>query len=88
MSFLRRILRGSDATGGPADPAGSGFGESAADEDEVERDRRLLREDAERLDHDLIQRQLRWADRAWAPPAQGGPRRAEDEDRDRGGGEG
>ena len=49
--------------------------------DEIERDRVLLREEALRLNDDLIQRQLRYADRRWTPPAQGGTRRAEDGDR-------
>jgi hypothetical protein len=76
MSFLRRMLGG-----GPAAPAGAGAEAGAAApaaEDEVERDRRLLREDAQRLDDQLIQRQLRYADRSWTPPAQGGTRRADD----------
>ena len=38
----------------------------------------LLREEALRLNDDLIQRQLRYADRSWTPPAQGGSRRADD----------
>lgn len=46
--------------------------------DEVERERALLRADAKRLDDDLLQRQLRYADRAWTPPRQGGERRADD----------
>ena len=33
-----------------------------------------------RLDDELIQRQLRYADRSWTPPAQGGERRADDEE--------
>jgi hypothetical protein len=37
----------------------------------------MLREDARRLD-ELQQRQLRYADKAWTPPAQGGERRADD----------
>ena len=52
--------------------------------DEIERDRELLRAEALRLDDDLIQRQLRYADRAWTPPAQGGTRRAEDGDKEPG----
>ena len=76
MSFLRRMLGG----GPSAVDAGQPGGDTAATtpELEVERDRRLLREDAERLDDELIQRQMRYADRSWTPPAQGGTRRADD----------
>ena len=52
---------------------------SALDEEQA-RDRELLRDEARRLDDDLIQRQLRYADRSWTPPAQGGTRRSDDED--------
>jgi hypothetical protein len=50
------------------------------DAEERERERALLRAEAERLD-ELQQRQLRYANRAWTPPPQGGERRADDEDR-------
>jgi hypothetical protein len=74
MGFLRRLLGGaadSEATP-PPDPA------------EVETDERayeleLARAEQDRLD-DLQQRQLRYAEYAWQPPAQGGTRRADDED--------
>jgi hypothetical protein len=36
---------------------------------------------------DLARRQLRYADYAWEPPAQGGERRADDTDKGTGGGE-
>ena len=82
MGFLRRFLGGpmgeddrpdttAEAAAGPAPP----------EADEEARERQLLRAEAERLDDDLIQRQLRYADRAWTPPAQGGTGRAEDGDR-------
>ena len=84
MSFLRRLL------GGPSDAAaaeGAGRGNEAGDADTVAdeqaRDRELLLDDARRLDDDLLQRQLRYADRSWTPPAQGGTRRADDEDAER-----
>ena len=48
--------------------------------DEAERERELLLAEARRLDDDLIQRQLRYADRSWTPPPQGGVRRADDEE--------
>jgi len=82
MSFLKRFLGGAPkdrgATGADAatDPAGPG--EPALDE--IERDRALLREDAQRLDDDLIQRQLRYARWSWTPPAEGGARRSGDSD--------
>lgn len=77
MSFLRRLIGGGtgpgDAPAEPASPADLAAAEQA-------RDRELALEEARRLDDDLIQRQLRYADRAWTPPAQGGTRRADDED--------
>lgn len=84
MGFLRRLLGGSkegDADGGSAGSPGTP-GDAALDD--VERERELLRAEAHRLDDDLIQRQLRYADRAWIPPAQGGTRRAEDGDKEPG----
>ena len=79
MSFLKRLF-GSDGSSpatapAPLDPAAAQYEENA-------RDRELLREEAQRLDDDLIQRQLRYADRAWTPPAQGGTRRADDAEGD------
>jgi len=49
-------------------------------DDEADRNRELLREESRRLEDALLQRQMRYADRSWTPPAQGGPRRADDED--------
>jgi hypothetical protein len=78
MSFLRRLLGGEprtpDAAQGPAPSAADLVAEEQA------RERELLRADAERLDDDLIQRQMRYADRSWTPPAQGTERRSDDED--------
>jgi hypothetical protein len=76
MSFLRRIFGGgseeADETGrAPLDPA-----EAAAED--AEHERSLLREEAQRLSDDLLARQMRYADRSWTPPAQGGLRRADD----------
>jgi hypothetical protein len=83
MGFLRRMLGGSKDD--EADPGSAHADQSAApgaaEMDEIERDRALLREEALRLDDDLIQRQLRYANRSWTPPAQGGTKRAEDGDR-------
>jgi hypothetical protein len=80
MSFLRRLLGGDDShTNGATPPADL---PDAIDSNETERlhERDLMRAEAERLD-DLRRRQLKYADRAWTPPAQGGERRADDEDR-------
>ena len=94
MDFLRR-LRGSAAPSGAltkpdtaeaetaADAADAGDAQaSPVDEDAQERDYELdlLRQEQDRLD-DLQQRQLRYANYAWEPPAQGCERRADDEDR-------
>jgi hypothetical protein len=84
VSFLRRLLGGapeaSAAEGaGRGDEGGSG--DTVAEEQA--RERELLLADARRLDDDLLQRQLRYADRSWTPPAQGGTRRADDEDAER-----
>jgi hypothetical protein len=76
MGFLRRLLGGSEGPqpddAGPIDPA-----EAEASEREYERE--LLKAEQERLD-ELTQRQLRYADYAWQPPAEGGERRADDRD--------
>jgi hypothetical protein len=85
MGFLRRILgggepaKGADAGPAPRSDAAQGAGPVA---DEQARDRELLLEDARRLDDDLIQRQLRFSDRSWTPPPQGGSRRADDTESD------
>jgi hypothetical protein len=73
MGFLRRLFGGAapDASEPPAD--------EPAPVDEAARDRELLLADAARLNDELIQRQMRYADRSWTPPAQGGTRRAGDE---------
>jgi hypothetical protein len=73
MAFLRRLL-GSDR-----EPTTTGVDDTAPAspaEDEAAREHELLRAEAERLDDDLIQRQMRYADRSWTPPRQGGERRA------------
>lgn len=82
MGFLKRLLGGADPERAPepddvAEPADGGASSPA--DDEAARDRELLRADAERLRDELLQRQLRYADRSWTPPAQGGPLRAGDE---------
>lgn len=87
MSFLRRVFGGhaaepdaSDDGDREADGAGAADDEAdGPDQDAEERARELdlLRSDQARLD-ELRRRQLRYADRAWTPPAQGGERRADD----------
>jgi hypothetical protein len=76
MGFLRRLLGGQEARPEPpvADAAEMESAERA-------RDLELLRDEQARFD-ELARRQLRYADYAWQPPAQGGERRADDADAD------
>ena len=78
MSFLKRLFGGSadDHRTIPDEPP------LAIDllEQEQARERELLRDDAMRLDDELIRRQMRYAQHSWTPPAQGTDRRADDED--------
>jgi hypothetical protein len=76
MGFLRRILGGGDPGPGPASGPAPDPAPGAADEQA--RDRELLLAEGRRLDDELIQRQLRYADRSWTPQPQGGSRRADD----------
>ena len=84
MGFLKRLLRSEPQT--PADPVSAPdtdareTGGGSAEDDERARELELLREDQDRQD-DLTRRQLRYAEYAWEPPAQGGERRADDTDR-------
>ena len=73
MSFLHRILGGVPKAPETPQPTAA---ELVEDEQACELE--LLRADAARLDDDLIQRQMRYADRSWTPPAQGTGRRADD----------
>ena len=75
MSFLRRLLGGE-----PREPEAPAPSSADLVAEEQARERELQRADAERLDDDLIQRQMRYADRSWTPPAQGSDRRADDTD--------
>jgi hypothetical protein len=77
MGFLRRLPGSNEpATKGPTSaPASPAELEAAEREHELE----VLRAEQERLD-ELTQRQLRYEKYAWQPPAQGGERRAEDND--------
>jgi hypothetical protein len=76
MGFLKRLLGGESGTNEPAAPPATAA-EVEADERAYELD--LARSEQVRLT-DLQQRQLKYSDYAWTPPAQGGPRRADDED--------
>jgi hypothetical protein len=73
--FLRRLLGGE-----PKEPEPPPASSAELVAEEQARDRELLRADAARLDDDLIQRQMRYADRSWTPPAQGSDRRSDDAD--------
>jgi hypothetical protein len=75
MKLLRRMLGGTapevdDVP--PVDPA-------ELEDKERQHELQVLRADHERLD-ELQQRQLRFAKYSWQPPAQGGARRADDEE--------
>jgi hypothetical protein len=88
MGFLRRLLGGgTNVHGGTDGGAGDGpetdgapddHGTAGTTEEERVRERELLRADAARLEDPFLQRQLRYADRSWTPPPQGGERRADD----------
>ena len=82
MSFLRRLLGGSEGTetnGAGAEKAEPPPTPAQLEEAERAYELDLAREEARRLS-DLQQRQLKYSDRAWTPPRQGGERRADDED--------
>jgi hypothetical protein len=82
VSFLRRILEGRGRTepdGAVADDSTAPPTASDLEADERAHELDVLRAEQDRLD-DLRRRQLRYADRAWTPPAQGGERRADDVD--------
>jgi hypothetical protein len=82
MSFLRRLLdrKGPDSAGAEGRAATDDQAAPAQDLDAAEREHELevVRAEQDRLS-ELQQRQLRYADHAWEPPAQGGERRADDE---------
>jgi hypothetical protein len=82
VSLLRRLL-GGDRNAGPGSDGGPEAQRPATAAEveaaELEHEREMLRAEAERLD-ELRQRQLRYQLHSWTPPAQGGERRADDED--------
>lgn len=78
MGFLRRLFGGS-REGGPDTPEAAEV-EPDTDVDEEERVHELeLARFEQARTTDLMRRQQRYGGRSWAPPAQGGPRRADDE---------
>lgn len=84
MAFLKRVFGAAGSKPKPEGQPEPAAGSTAADEapeDEEARELELLRAEAMRLDNDLLQRQLRYVDRSWVPPREGGDRRADDADR-------
>jgi hypothetical protein len=79
VGFLRRLLGGSSEPDDAARAQTPPVDAATAEADEAEREREILRADQARLNDELLQRQLRYADRSWTPPAQGGTRRSDDE---------
>jgi hypothetical protein len=82
MGFLRRLLGGgpADADAGAREVAEPPADQATLDAEERARELELARFDQDRTD-DLVRRQQRFSSYSWTPPAQGGERRAEDDDR-------
>jgi len=83
MGFLKRLFGGSSEAD-PDDPPAPPAPTTPATPAELEAEERaheleLARGEQDRLS-DLQQRQLKYSEYAWEPPAQGGTRRADDED--------
>ena len=81
MGFLRRLLGAERSGAGDTHEAVTTMPADVEDPEAAEKayELDLLREDQARMS-DLVQRQLRYAEYAWTPPAQGGERRADDGD--------
>lgn len=81
MGFLRRLF-GGDGAEAPAAPGGEAAAvlADAATIDEEERARELELARFDQGVSELVRRQQRYAERSWTPPAEGGDRRADDED--------
>ena len=79
MGFLRRLLGGAPPEKTLAEDATPAVGDREAAADEAAYELEVLREEQERLS-ELARRQMRYAEYAWTPPAQGGDRRADDEE--------
>jgi hypothetical protein len=79
MGFLRRLLGGDrPKDAGQPEPTPP-LDDADVDAAEKAYELELLRDDQDRMT-DLTRRQLRYADHAWTPPAQGGERRADERD--------
>ncbi len=78
MGFLKRLF-GGGSEAGPDEPPAPPATPAEVEAEERAHELELARGEQDRLS-DLQQRQLRYADYAWEPPAQGGARRADDED--------
>jgi hypothetical protein len=79
MGFLRRLLGGGRRENPePTEPSRK-LDDAELDAAEKAYELELLRDDQDRMS-DLTRRQLRYAEYAWTPPAQGGERRAEAQD--------
>jgi hypothetical protein len=76
MGFLKRLFGNESGSEEPAVPPAT---PAEVENDERAHELDLARSEQDRLS-DLQQRQLKYADHAWTPPAQGGTRRADDED--------
>ena len=78
MGFLRRLLGGE--AGSSANDRAAGTPAAAwTDDDERAHELELARFEQDRTT-DLMRRQQRYSDRAWTPPAQGGSKRAGDDE--------
>ena len=79
MGFLRRLLGGDGAKNTQQPEPSPPLDDAELDAAEKAYELELLRDDQERMS-ELTRRQLRFADYAWTPPAQGGERRADTRD--------
>lgn len=79
MGFLRRLLGGEPGAPKADRPAGTAATSDWTDDDERGHELELARFEQDRTT-DLMRRQQRYSDRSWTPPAQGGPKRAGDDE--------
>ena len=79
MGFLKRLFGGGSEPA-PDEPSAAPPTPAELEAEERAHELELARGEQDRLS-DLQQRQLRYAEYAWDPPAQGGTRRADDEDK-------
>jgi hypothetical protein len=81
MGFLRRLLGGDAGGDRPAADPSPPVDPATTDAEEAAYELEVLREEQERLS-ELARRQMRYAEYAWTPPAQGDERRADDDERE------